>query len=65
MDKNGKYEVMSVYAFDSEDFKCSTELGLPGTNCVGSNAVSWFMDQQANHAHKYHNRDFMFMHQPL
>ena len=42
MDSKGK-EILSLYAFDSEDFKCSDALGLPGTNCIGSNAVSWFM----------------------
>lgn len=43
MDVTGKLEVFSVYVFDSEDWNCSDALGLPGTNCIGSNAISWFM----------------------
>jgi len=42
MDKSGK-EILSIYAFDTEHFECSEMYDLPGTNCVGSNAVSWFM----------------------
>ena len=45
MDRTGKQEVMSIYSFDSEHWNCSEALGLPGTNCIGSNAVSWFMEQ--------------------
>jgi hypothetical protein len=44
MNKNGE-EVFSIYVFDSEDWNCSTALGLPGTNCIGSNAIGWFMHQ--------------------
>lgn len=44
MDKSGKKEVFSVYAFDTEMFECGEALGLPGTNCIGSDAVSWFMN---------------------
>lgn len=44
MTKDGKSEIMSVFAFDTEDFKCGDDLGLPGTNCVGSDAVSWFQE---------------------
>jgi hypothetical protein len=46
-------EVFSIYAFDTEKFECSEKLGLPGTNCIGSDSVSWFMSQQAEHSHKY------------
>lgn len=60
-----KEEVFSIYAFDTEMFECSEKLGLPGTNCTGSDAVSWFMEQQALHSHKFLERDFIFMHQPL
>jgi len=45
MDASGKYEVMSLYAFDTDDFKCAELTSLPGTNCVGTDAVSWFMNQ--------------------
>lgn len=62
MDRSGKNEVMSVYVFDSEDWNCSDALNLPGTHCIGSNAVSWFMEQQALHSHHYHLRDMLFTH---
>ncbi len=65
MDKTGKSEVFSVYVFDSEDFACSTALNLPGTNCIGSNAISWFTEQQMLNSHNYKNRDLIFAHQPL
>jgi hypothetical protein len=58
-------EVFSIYSFDTEMFKCGAELGLPGTNCVGSDAVSWFMEQQMKHSHQWSQRDFLFMHEPL
>jgi hypothetical protein len=44
MDRSGTNEVFSVYAFDSEDYNCSDAIGLPGTNCIGSNSISWYMD---------------------
>ena len=44
MDHAGKNEVLSVYVFDSEQWQCSQELGLPGTNCIGTDAVSWFVE---------------------
>jgi len=44
MDPTGKKELFSAYLFDSEDFACS-RLGIPGTNCIGGNAVSWFGNQ--------------------
>jgi hypothetical protein len=65
MDRSGLNEVFSVYAFDSEDYNCSDAFGLPGTNCIGSNAISWYMDQQKNHSHPYKDRDILFMHQPI
>jgi hypothetical protein len=46
MDSTGKVELLSTYLFDSEDFPCSTRLGLPGSNCIGGNAISWFGQQQ-------------------
>ena len=45
MAKGGRKEVLSVYAFDTEMFECSNSLNLPGTNCVGSDAVTWFAEQ--------------------
>lgn len=65
MDQTGHEEVMSLYAFDSEHFKCAEQLGLPGTNCIGSDAITWFMNQQHYYSHKWHGRDLLFMHQPL
>lgn len=65
MDATGKQEVFSIYGFDSEDFQCSDALGLPGTNCIGSNAVSWFSTQQTKYSHNFKGRDLLFMHQPL
>lgn len=62
MDKSGTKEVFSVFGFDTDDFQCSETLGLPGTNCIGSNAISWFMGQQIHHSHPYHQRDLLFMH---
>jgi len=41
MDTSGRKEIINVYTFDSEDFNCSG-LGLPGTNCIGGDAISWF-----------------------
>jgi hypothetical protein len=55
-------EVFSVYMFDSEHWDCSTRLGLPGTNCIGSEAISWFMRQQMMASHDYHGRDIVFTH---
>jgi len=43
MDPSGKTELFSTYIFDSEDFQC-TRQGIPGTNCIGGNAISWFGD---------------------
>lgn len=43
MDLTGKLEAFSIYTFDSEDWNCSDALGLPGTNCIGTDAISWFM----------------------
>ena len=62
---NHKGEVFSVYAFDTEAFSCSEEYDLPGTNCISSDAVSWFMTNQMEHSHKYHSRDFIFMSSPV
>jgi hypothetical protein len=45
MAKGGSKEVLSVYAFDTEMFECSNSLNLPGTNCIGSDAVTWFAEQ--------------------
>ena len=45
MDKSGKKEEFSVYLVDSEDFPCATKVGLPGSNCVGGNAVAWIGEQ--------------------
>jgi hypothetical protein len=45
MDKSGKKEEFSVYLVDSEDFPCATKIGLPGSNCVGGNAVTWIGEQ--------------------
>jgi len=44
MDSTGKRELFSAYLFDSEDFPCSRQ-GIPGANCIGGNAISWFGDQ--------------------
>ena len=63
MDPSGKRELFSAYVFDSEDFACSG-LGVPGTNCIGGNAVSWFGDQQYNYSSPK-SRDLLFMHRPL
>jgi len=63
MDKTGKKEMFSIYTFDSEDFPCS--VGLPGTNCIGGNAISWFSEQQNLFSHGLSNRDLVFMHRPL
>lgn len=65
MGKEGGREVFSIYGFDTEMFNCATDLDLPGTNCIGSDAVSWYMDQQVNHSHQWKDRDFLFMHEPL
>lgn len=65
MEKTGRSEVFSLYAFDTETFKCAEMTGLPGTNCIASDAVSWFMENQINNSHQYEWRDFIFMHQPL
>ncbi len=62
MDSSGTKEVFSVYAFDSEHWNCSDALGLPGTNCIGTNAISWFMTQQKNYSHNYTFRDLVFTH---
>lgn len=61
MDKTGTKEVTSIFGFDTEHWNCS-ELGLPGTNCIGTNAISWFMGQQMHFSHPYHQRDLIFMH---
>lgn len=42
MDPSGKYEQLSVYTFDTDDWSCSDGINLPGANCIGSNAISWF-----------------------
>lgn len=65
MDSTGKAELLSTYLFDSEDFPCSTRLGLPGSNCIGGNAISWFGQQQNLYSQSQPNRDLLFMHRPL
>ena len=42
MDPLGKTEQLSLYMFDSEDWKCAAGINMPGTNCIGSNAISWY-----------------------
>jgi hypothetical protein len=55
----------SIYLFDSEDWSCADGINMPGHNCIGSNAVSWFTDQQVNFSHNLNKRDFLFMHRPI
>lgn len=51
MDPTGKHEMLSIYTFDSEDYACADGINMPGHNCIGSNAISWYATQEIDWGH--------------
>jgi hypothetical protein len=58
-------EMLSVYLFDSEHWQCADGVNMPGHNCIGSDAISWYTEQQVAYSHHLSKRDILFMHRPI